>query len=216
MRDVQQPQAALGRLRGQIEREGGPLAEALAPPASLTDPWSAESFGALVARGERASGRADEYAMLMESILEGYLMHYGGARILKPADADLRLLAGDYLYAFGLGRLARIGDLEAVDELADLISLCAQAHAPSSNGGGAGGARRLAGAAWALAAIAVGSGRWPEQEEAKRRARTEGAIASEHLLEVATARAKELGLELYLRRALIGFDRAVGGEFSTT
>ena len=44
-------------------------------------------------------------------------------------DEDLRLLAGDSLYALGLERLAASGDLEAVAELADLISLCAFAHA---------------------------------------------------------------------------------------
>jgi hypothetical protein len=44
-------------------------------------------------------------------------------------DEDLRLLAGDALYALGLSRLADTGDLEAVAELSDLISLTAQAHA---------------------------------------------------------------------------------------
>ena len=39
------------------------------------------------------------------------------------------MLAGDRLYALGLERLAAIGDLEAVAELADVIALCAQAHA---------------------------------------------------------------------------------------
>jgi hypothetical protein len=44
-------------------------------------------------------------------------------------DADLRLLAGDTLYALGLDRLARAGDLEAVAALSDLISACARAQA---------------------------------------------------------------------------------------
>jgi hypothetical protein len=44
-------------------------------------------------------------------------------------DEDTRLLAGDSLYALGLEQLAATGDLEAVAELADLISLCAFAHA---------------------------------------------------------------------------------------
>jgi hypothetical protein len=43
-------------------------------------------------------------------------------------DADLRLLAGDALYAQALARLAERGDTEAVAELADLISLCAWAE----------------------------------------------------------------------------------------
>jgi hypothetical protein len=44
-------------------------------------------------------------------------------------DADLRLLAGDALYALGLSRLAETGDLEAVAVLSDLISGSARAHA---------------------------------------------------------------------------------------
>jgi hypothetical protein len=44
-------------------------------------------------------------------------------------DDDLRLLAGDALYALGLSRLADGGDLEAVSELSDLISLTARTHA---------------------------------------------------------------------------------------
>ena len=44
------------------------------------------------------------------------------------ADPDLALLAGDYLYALGLERLAALGDLEAIRELSDLISLSAQLH----------------------------------------------------------------------------------------
>jgi hypothetical protein len=44
-------------------------------------------------------------------------------------DRDLRLLAGDALYALGLERLAQSGDLPAVAALADLISGCARAEA---------------------------------------------------------------------------------------
>jgi hypothetical protein len=43
-------------------------------------------------------------------------------------DDDLRLLAGDALYAVGLSRLAETGDLEAVAELSDLISRSARAQ----------------------------------------------------------------------------------------
>jgi hypothetical protein len=56
-------------------------------------------------------------------------MHYGTPRAFSGMDDDLRLLAGDALYALGLSRLAERGDLAAVAELADLISTCAQAHA---------------------------------------------------------------------------------------
>ena len=46
-----------------------------------------------------------------------------------PIEPDLALLAGDRLYALGLARLAQLGDVEAVSELADVIALCAQARA---------------------------------------------------------------------------------------
>jgi hypothetical protein len=50
-------------------------------------------------------------------------------RLLAGHDDDLALLAGDYLYAIGIERLAALGDTEAVHVLADLISACAQLHA---------------------------------------------------------------------------------------
>ena len=67
--------------------------------------------------------------LVIEAVYEGYLMHYGQPRAFAGMDEDLRLLAGDALYALGLERLADAGDLEAVAELSDLISLSAQAHA---------------------------------------------------------------------------------------
>jgi hypothetical protein len=58
-------------------------------------------------------------------VYEGYLLHYESPRAFQGMDADLRLLAGDSLYALGLERLAAAGDIDAVRELSDLISLCA-------------------------------------------------------------------------------------------
>ena len=66
---------------------------------------------------------------VLETVYEGYLMHYGEPRAFTGMDDDLRLLAGDALYALGLSRLADAGDLEAVAALSDLISRSAQAHA---------------------------------------------------------------------------------------
>jgi hypothetical protein len=66
---------------------------------------------------------------VLEAVYEGYLMHYGEPRAFAGMDEDLRLLAGDALYALGLSRLAEAGDLEAVAALSDLISRSAQAHA---------------------------------------------------------------------------------------
>jgi hypothetical protein len=70
-----------------------------------------------------------ERLFVLEAVYEGYLMHYGTPRAFRGMDEDLRLLAGDALYALGLSRLAEVGDLEAIAELSDLISLSAQAHA---------------------------------------------------------------------------------------
>jgi hypothetical protein len=68
-------------------------------------------------------------AFVLEAVYEGYLLHYGEPRAFTDMDEDLRLLAGDSLYALGLERLAEAGDLEAVAVLSDLISDSARAHA---------------------------------------------------------------------------------------
>lgn len=70
-------------------------------------------------------------AFVIEAVYEGYLMHHGEPRAFGGMDSDLRLLAGDALYALGLSRLACRGDLAAVAELADLITLAARAQAES-------------------------------------------------------------------------------------
>jgi hypothetical protein len=65
----------------------------------------------------------------LEAVYEGYLLHYGEPRLLVGMEPDLQLLAGDAMYALGLSRVAQEGDLEAVSELADLITATAKAHA---------------------------------------------------------------------------------------
>ena len=80
-----------------------------------------DRFASLVEDGDRL--------FVLEAVYEGYLMHYGTPRAFAGMDPDLCLLAGDSLYALGLARLAERGDLEAVVELSDLISLTARAHA---------------------------------------------------------------------------------------
>jgi len=77
--------------------------------------------------GELAGG--GEYALVVEAVREGYLLHYEQPRLLAGHDSDLALLAGDYLYALGLDRLAALGDTGAVTVLADLISTCARLQA---------------------------------------------------------------------------------------
>jgi hypothetical protein len=66
---------------------------------------------------------------VLEAVYEGYLLHYGEPRAFSGMDGDMRLLAGDALYALGLSRLAETGDIEAVAILSDLISATAQAQA---------------------------------------------------------------------------------------
>jgi hypothetical protein len=110
-----------------LRAEGGTLGELVAEPASATP--IADGPPQLAASGPRVAGRAGEYELLLEMIFEGSLLHYGSARVVQTSDPDLALLLGDQLYALGLARLAALGDLEAVDVLATVISRLAQAHA---------------------------------------------------------------------------------------
>jgi len=104
--------SALHELARQLREEDTPIAVHVVAPAGPAD------------------GQApDEYALVMEAVREGYLLHYGESRLLDGHDPDLALLAGDYLYALGLDRLAALGDTEAVAVLSELISRCAQLHA---------------------------------------------------------------------------------------
>jgi hypothetical protein len=116
------PATVLRALAAQLREEETPISP------HVVDPVDAPALGELVAAGPRASAAPAEYAMTVESVREGYLLHYGESRLLAGHDPDLGLLAGDYLYALGLDRLARLGDVDAVAVLADLISRCAQCH----------------------------------------------------------------------------------------
>jgi hypothetical protein len=144
---------SLDRLAREVREEGGLLAGSVA--AASQD----GHYGAVAAAGRRAEGREDDYSLLVEAIHEGYLLHYASGRVVRPEDPDLSLLAGDRLYALGLARLAELGDLDAVAELADVISLAAQAHAE-------GDAARAA-AAWEAGVRVVGDGPGPDHEAAK-------------------------------------------------
>jgi hypothetical protein len=117
----------------------------------------------VAASGPRAAEAAAEYELLIEAIYEGYELHYGSPRSQEASEADLALLRGDELYARGLARLVALGDLVAVAELADVITLTALAH-----GAGAG---ELAAAIWDAGARAVGWGPSAEHEQAKALAR---------------------------------------------
>jgi hypothetical protein len=89
-----------------------------------------------------------EFALGLETIYEGYLCHYGTPRLFAPRDDETRLLLGDYLYAHGLVRIADTGSVRAVQELAELISLCARLRAEREEGDGE---------AWLMTATSLGS-----------------------------------------------------------
>jgi hypothetical protein len=78
----------------------------------------------------------DRFAVGLETIYEGYLLHYGRPRLFRADDRDTRILLGDYLYAHGLVRIASLGDVQAVGALAELLSLCAHLRAERLPGDG--------------------------------------------------------------------------------
>ena len=101
---------------------------ALAEVARRADPGLAEHVVA-DPPGALYDHLGPDRGFVLEAVREAYELHYGEPRAFTGMDPDLRLLAGDALYALGLARLAELGDLPAIAELADLISSCAQAHA---------------------------------------------------------------------------------------
>ncbi len=117
-------------LAGTLDRLAERLREAEQPlSAHVVDSTERPVFGLLAALGPRSAATPGEYAFVVEAVREGYLLHYGESRLLSGHDEDLALLAGDYLYALGIERLAALGDAEAVAVLGELIGRCAQLHA---------------------------------------------------------------------------------------
>lgn len=106
---------ALQALADQLRSEDTPIAP------HVVDPAEPPELGEL-------TGSA-EHALVVEAVREGYLLHYEEPRLLAGHDSDLALLAGDYLYALGLDRLAALGDTRAVAVLSDLITTCARLQA---------------------------------------------------------------------------------------
>ena len=99
------------------------------------------------------------YALGLETIYEGYLVHYGLPRLFAPQDDDTALLLGDYLYAHGVARISALHEVAAVADLADLISLCSQLRAEEGAGDGA---------LWAATAALLGRGALDEPRAALR------------------------------------------------
>jgi hypothetical protein len=101
----------------------------------------------------------DRYALGIETIYEGYLLHYGQPRLFAPEDHDTALLLGDYLYAHGLVRIEQVGSVDAVSDLAELIALSAYLRADSIAGDGP---------VWAATAASLGRGMLEEGRSAIR------------------------------------------------
>ena len=149
------------RLVEEAERESPLWAEALRPPGER------ELEPVFSPLGE------ERYAVGVETIYEGYLAHYGRPRVFAPPDEDAALLLGDYLYAHGLVRIAELGSVTAVRDLAELISLCAHLQA-----GTAASSRPRDGAAWAATAALLGRGMLDEARAALRDRGDAGPLAA--------------------------------------
>jgi len=100
---------------------------------------------------------AERLALGIETIYEGYLVHYGRSRLFAPSEPNLALLLGDRLYARGLVHVSRFGDVAAVTDLATLLELCARLQAESRQGDGA---------LWAAGIASLGSGEIEAEGEA--------------------------------------------------
>jgi hypothetical protein len=99
------------------------------------------------------------YALGLETIYEGYLVHYGRPRLFALTDDDTALLLGDYLYAHGVARISALHDVAAVADLSELISLCSQLRAEDGDGDGQ---------LWAATAALLGRGELDEARTALR------------------------------------------------
>jgi hypothetical protein len=132
----------------EAERESALWAAALRPPDEREEVPVFSPLG---------DGR---FALGIESIYEGYLLHYGRPRLFSPTDRDGAILLGDYLYAHGLVRITDVGEVNAVERLAELLSLCAHLRAE--------GRGSEDGEAWASTVSSLGDG--TADDEARRRA----------------------------------------------
>jgi hypothetical protein len=162
------------RLRAAVLESGSPLQSSLGAGEVAAEQ---HELAPRAAAGPRVAQQRADVEVAVAAVEEGYRLHYGHGRALDIDDGDLALLAGDRMYALGLARLAAIGDMAAIAELADVISLSAQAHAGEDP--------ELAGAAWEAAAAAIAAGSSPLHAEAKRRAREGDPRAADALREAA-------------------------------
>ncbi len=187
------PEDALIHLAAELREEGPVIASHVAPPR--VEP----AIGMLAAAGPRCAAQPGAYATVLELVREGYLCHYGEPRLLAQLDPDLRLLAGDHLYARGIERLARLGDLLAVTELSDLISVAAQLDAAPDSPADA------AEVAWLAATVTIAVGGDRDYKAAKATLRETGE--ADPLWRAAHEAADRAGLSVHLSTAAkaVGF-----------
>ena len=120
----------LALIAAELRAEGGLLAAAVVDPAPDAD----RAVGERVAHGPRATVVGVDLAVAAEATREAELLHHAPerARIVRTADRDLALLAGDRLLALGLRRLAAGGWVDEVAILADVVAVVARLHAPEA------------------------------------------------------------------------------------
>lgn len=171
---------ALRDLTERIREEGDPLRPRSGGPAG--EPV----FGPLVVAGPSNDRDPARYALVVESIREGYLCHYETSRLLEEPDPDLALLAGDLFYAIGLSELAVVGDLESTEILSDLIRVAADLRAADEHDR----AERL----WLVQIMAMACGKMPDHGERLDVAATGDETAIRDLFEWAKSTADEHGM----------------------
>ena len=125
------------RLAGEDESESGLWSDLLLPRSERNEQLA---FSPLA---------APELALGIETIYEGYLVHYGRSRLYTPSEPNLTLLLGDRLYARGLVHVSGSGSVAVVADLAALLELCARLQAERKPGDGA---------LWAAAIARLGQG----------------------------------------------------------
>ena len=127
-----------------------PAAETIAAEARLESPlWARALRDAPEWEPVFSPLVPQRFELGLETVYEAYLVHYGKPRLFDPADESERILLGDYLYAHGLVRIADRHVVQAVADLAELLSICAQVRAEG---------RSDDGPAWAASAAGLGAG----------------------------------------------------------
>jgi hypothetical protein len=122
---------ALEVLAADLRAEGGQLlASVTVDPAGDADRTRATAVAGL----PRHAVVGTSLALAIEATREAELLHHAPelARVVRTDDRDLALLAGDWLYALGLARLAEGGWTDEVAILSDVVALVARLHADAA------------------------------------------------------------------------------------